>query len=76
MARRLFRCVLLTAAFALATFGLLQWQAEGFAVDRIWQFTAQLHLHPVYCLTLGVVMIPLSLWEIFSLEPRDPDHDH
>jgi hypothetical protein len=63
-------------AFALTTFGLLQWQAQGFAIDGVWKFTARAHLHPVYLLVFGAAMIPLSLWEIFLLEPRDPDHEH
>jgi hypothetical protein len=76
MTRYLLRCALLTGAFALTSFGLLQWQAQGFAIDGIWEFTTPARLHPVYLLVFGVAMIPLSLWEIFLLEPRDPDHEH
>ena len=82
MIRYLFYSLLLIAAFALTTFGLMQWQAQGFAVDGIWPFRAPFgelfraspQLHPIHYLALGVIMIPLSLWKIFLLEPGDSDH--
>ena len=70
MIRYLLRCLLLTTAFALTTFGLMQWQSEGFDTAGMWPFTADWRVHPLHYVALGVVMIPLSLWEIFLLEPR------
>jgi hypothetical protein len=66
--------MLLTTAFALTTFGLMQWQAASFDTGDVWPFARDWHLHPLHYIALGVVMIPLSLWEIFLLEPREK-HD-
>ena len=74
MIRLLLRCMLLTTAFALTTFGLMQWQAASFDTGDVWPFARDWHLHPLHYIALGVVMIPLSLWEIFLLEPREK-HD-
>jgi hypothetical protein len=73
--RLLLRCLLLTTAFALTTFGLMQWQAEAFDTSGIWPFAPHWRLHPLHCIALGIVMIPLSLWEIFLLEPRETTDD-
>jgi len=75
VSRYLLRCLLLATAFALTTFGLMQWQSEAFDTAGVWPFASHWRLHPLHCLALGVVMIPLSLWEIFLLEPRTPRND-
>ena len=82
MGRYFWRCLLLMAAFALTTFGLLQWQAERFVMPCSWPIAEPFGapfttagLHPMYYLLLGVILIPLSLWEIFLLEPSHRDHE-
>jgi hypothetical protein len=74
MLRYLVRYGLLVGAFALTSFGLMQWQSVSFDTHRVWPFADAMTLHPLHCLLIGLVMIPLSLWEIFLLEPRT-DHD-
>ena len=49
-------------------------KAASFDTGDVWPFARDWHLHPLHYIALGVVMIPLSLWEIFLLEPREK-HD-
>ncbi len=69
MLRYLIRYALLVSAFALTSFGLMQWQSADFDTYTVWPFAGSMKLHPLHSLLLGLVMIPLSLWEIFLLEP-------
>ncbi|MEM7001378.1 MAG: hypothetical protein AAF529_11365 [Pseudomonadota bacterium] len=65
------RFLLLTVGFALATFGLLNWQARGFELDTLWPLAEQISMHPAYAIVLGLALIPPTLWEIFMLEQVD-----
>jgi hypothetical protein len=73
MLRHLLRYALLVVAFTLTSFGLMQWQSAHFDTHAVWPFAPTMTLHPLHWLLLGLVMIPLSLWEIFLLEPRIDD---
>lgn len=83
MARWALRCFLLAAGFALTTFGLMQWQAEGLELDGFWPFGKSIGepfytrgwLRPVHFLLFGVVTIAASLWDVFRIEPFDSNHD-
>jgi hypothetical protein len=66
--RYLFRFLLLTAAFALTTAGLLAWQDAGLTFRDVWPASAGFRLHPLHVLVVGLAMIPPALWEIFLLE--------
>jgi len=66
--RYLLRFLLLTAAFALTSAGLMFWNAEGFSFHGVWLLDGEFRLHPLHLLVLGLAMIPPALWEIFLLE--------
>ena len=70
MFQYLLRLTLLTLGVALATMGLLTWQAQGFALATLWPFSNAFQPHPVHLLVLGIALIPPSLWDIFMLETR------
>lgn len=70
MFQYLLRLALLTLGVALATMGLLTWQAQGFALATLWPFARAFEPHPVHLLVLGIALIPPSLWDIFMLETR------
>lgn len=83
MLRWALRCLLLTGGFALTSFGLLQWQAQGIDVADVWPFghsigDAWFSEHawprPVQDIVLGVVVISLSLWQM-SAAPRDSNDE-
>jgi hypothetical protein len=71
--RYLLRFLLLTAAFALTSAGLMFWHAEGFSFRGIWFLDGELSLHPLHLLIVGLAMIPPALWEIFLLEQTRND---
>jgi hypothetical protein len=62
----LVRYLLLAIGFALATAGLLLWQARGFTLSGVTLFDGG--VHPVLLLGIGIAMIPPTLWEILLLE--------
>jgi len=62
------RFLLLVAAFALTTAGLMGWQARGFSFEGLWPLDGVPALHPLHLLVLGLAMIPPALWEVFLLE--------
>ena len=66
--RLLIRFLLLTLGFALATYGLLIWQQINFDLSTMWPKADTFSIHPAYVLTLGLALIPPTLWEIFVLE--------
>jgi len=68
----LIRYLLLTVGFALTTYGLIEWQQQGFRFQGI-LFDAGLKLHPLHFVVLGIAMIPPALWEIFLLDTKDHD---
>lgn len=72
--RYLLRLGLLTAGFALATMGLLSWQAEGFTLVSFWPFSNLLTPHPLHLLIVGIAIIPPTLWDIFLLEQARAGH--
>lgn len=60
--------MLLATGFCLFTFGLLEWQADGFQLRGLLPFGANYRWQGLHYLMLGLAMIPPSLWEIFNLE--------
>ena len=68
----LIRLLLLIVATALLTCGVLLWQAEGFRLDGLLRLDNLWVVHPVHLLIVGIAMLPVTLWEIFLLEPRSP----
>ena len=62
------RFLLLLAAFALTTAGLMGWQDLDFRLDQVWPLDGEFELHPLHLLMLGLGMIPPALWEVFLLE--------
>jgi hypothetical protein len=62
------RFLLLVAAFALTTAGLMGWQDRGFGFDGFWPLDGDPRLHPLHLLVLGLAMIAPALWEVFLLE--------
>ncbi|MEM7219107.1 MAG: hypothetical protein AAF515_12130 [Pseudomonadota bacterium] len=64
------RFMLLATGFCLFTYGLLSWQADRFTLVGIMPFGADFRWQGLHFLTLGLAMIPPSLWEIFQLEIR------
>ena len=70
MLRYLSRFGLLTLAFALATAGLLGWQADGFRWPAMATGESLLRPEPLYLLILGVAIVPPTLWDIFQLETQ------
>jgi len=75
MLKYLARCVLLTLGFALTTYGLVAWQHAGFSFSGIWPNFADLRVHPVHLLVLGLAMIPPAIWELFLLDARRGDRE-
>jgi len=67
------RFLLLAGGFALFTFGLLNWSAEGFPVRGLIPFSNNYKTQGLHYLMLGLAMIPPSLWEIFNLERRSQE---
>lgn len=68
------RYLLLVAAFALTTYGLITWHEIGYRIAAVWPFHGPMTFHPLHFLVLGVAMIPPSLWEIFALDHRPAAH--
>jgi len=66
----LIRFALLAIGFGLTTFGLMTWQAKGFAMAGVWFEGDSWAAHPLHGLVLGIAMIPPTLWEIFVLENK------
>ena len=64
------RFMLLATGFCLFTFGLLEWQADGFALRGIVPFTDGYRWQGLHYLMIGLAMIPPSLFEIYNLERR------
>jgi len=62
--------MLLATGFCLFTFGLLEWQAEGFALRGLLPFTEHYRWQGLHYLMVGLAMIPPSLFEIYALERR------
>ena len=66
--RYLTRFIMIAAGFGLTVFGTLSWHDLGFDLASAWPLAEQFGFHPVYPLTLGMALIPPSLWEVFVLE--------
>ena len=67
--------LLLMAAFALSTFGLLEWYRIGFTLldlARLDMTRGSLGVHPLVILILGVAMIPPAFRELDLLERNQP----
>ncbi len=70
MSKYLLRFLLLILSTALVTVGLLLWQSTGFTLHRLLQFDHPWIIHPVVILTIGLAMLPVTLWELLLLQVR------
>ncbi|MCR9277416.1 MAG: hypothetical protein NXH85_05535 [Pseudomonadaceae bacterium] len=68
MSRYLLRFLLLIVATALITVGLLLWQSTGFTLQRLLELNHPWIIHPVVILTVGLAMLPVTLWELLLLQ--------
>ncbi len=68
--RYIVRYLLLTTGFALTTYGLIEWQQQGFGFQGMWSFENGFKLHPLHFIVVGIAMIPPSLWEVFLLDAK------
>lgn len=68
MSKYLLRFLLLILATALVTVGLLLWQSTGFTLHRLLQLNHPWIIHPVVILTVGLAMLPVTLWELLLLQ--------
>jgi len=64
----LIRYLLLMTGFALTTYGLMEWQQDGFSFQGIWFVEGVFNLHPLHFVVVGIAMIPPALWEVFVLD--------
>jgi hypothetical protein len=73
------RHLILTLGFALLTLGILTWQVINFDLSGLspelwsglWPFTVNGSIHPIIPTTLGLAIIPSTLWEILLHHFRD-----
>lgn len=70
MLRLLTRLVILAAAVAAVTYGLLAWQHEAFTLEGLWLFDNGWRAHPLHFLVIGIGLIPPVMWEIFAMDLR------
>ena len=66
--RYLARMLLLTIGIALVTYGAIDWQYRDFAMRGIWLYDNGWQPHPIHVLVAGIAIVPLAMWDIFSLE--------
>lgn len=66
--RYLARMLLLTIGIALVTYGAIDWQYRDFAMQGVWLYDNGWQPHPIHILVAGVAIVPLAMWDIFSLE--------
>ncbi len=74
LVRYLVRCLLILAGFALLTWGLLDWQAQRYALGGFWPFNGS-GWHPLHLVILGLALIPAASLELLLLgqpAPADP----
>lgn len=59
--------MLLIAAVASITYGLIGWHASSFDMDGIWLYDNGWRPHPVHFVALGIGLAAPMLWDIFTL---------
>jgi hypothetical protein len=69
----LFRHLVLSLGFVLITFGLLFWHTLDFNSSNVWQMTVGGIIHPIFPTTLGLALVPASIWEIFLIQASAED---
>ena len=65
MRHRLRHYLLLTAAAALATYGVIGWHDSGLSMAGLLLYDNGWRPHPLHLLVLGLGALPPAMWEIF-----------
>lgn len=65
MRPRLRHYLLLTAAAALATYGVIGWHDSGLSMTGLLLYDNGWRPHPLHLLVLGLGALPPAMWEIF-----------
>lgn len=52
--------LVLAAAMALVTWGLVTWTVQNFSLASLWPFSGDLTPHPVHLLAIGLVVLPMA----------------
>ena len=71
--RRLRHYLLLTAAAALATYGVIGWHDSGLSMAGLLLYDNGWRPHPLHLLVLGLGALPPAMWEIFWQDARHRD---
>lgn len=64
----LYHMSVLTFGVALITFGAIDWHDQALTLRGLLLYDNGWRPHPIYLLTIGLSMVPLSMWQIFVLE--------
>ena len=59
--------MLLVAAVASLSYGLIGWHATTFDMDGVWLYDNGWRPHPVHFVALGIGLAAPMLWDIFTL---------
>lgn len=62
--------LLLTAAAALATYGVIGWHDSGLSMVGLLLYDNGWRPHPLHLLVLGLGALPPAMWEIFWQDAR------
>ena len=62
--------LMLTAAAALAAYGLIAWHDSGLSMTGLLLYDNGWRPHPLHLLVLGLGALPPAMWEIFSQDAR------
>lgn len=67
--------LLLTAAAALATYGVIGWHDSGLSMVGLLLYDNGWRPHPLHLLVLGLGALPPAMWEIFWQDARHRARD-
>ena len=59
--------LLLAAAVASLSYGLIDWHANAFSAEGLWLYNNGWRPHAVHFIALGISLIAPALWDIFTL---------
>ena len=66
----LYHMSILILGVALITYGVIDWYDQGLTLEGLLLYDNGWRPHPIYLLTIGLSMVPMSMWEIFVLETQ------
>ena len=67
--------LLLTAAAALATYGVIGWHDSGLSMVGLLLYDNGWRPHPLHLLVLGLGALPPAMWEIFWQDAKQRTRD-